>query len=144
MPRVNGMLMSTSGRQKKPRSARITRKSCASASIAAAGERMPLDRGDGRDRQRQQPRQQRVHVDDVLDGNARRSATSQSRSSPLEKNLPVAVVTSARWPSAALDRRQVLLHGDQPVGVEAVLGVAEVEDEDLAVAVQRGHAGNPY
>ena len=41
MPRVNGMLMSTSGRQKKPRSARITRKSWASASMAPPANACP-------------------------------------------------------------------------------------------------------
>ena len=35
---VNGMWMSTSGRQKKPRSARMTRKSWATASIAPAAK----------------------------------------------------------------------------------------------------------
>jgi len=33
IPGVNGMLMSASGRQKNPRSARITRKSCAMARL---------------------------------------------------------------------------------------------------------------
>src|SRR5207237_1102656 len=38
---VNGMWMSTSGRQKNPRSARITRKSWATASIAPAAKQCP-------------------------------------------------------------------------------------------------------
>ncbi len=41
MPGVNGMWMSASGRHQNPRSARITRKSCASDSIAPAAKVWP-------------------------------------------------------------------------------------------------------
>ena len=42
IPGVNGIPRSTSGRQKKPRSSRITRWSHASASIAPAAKTWPL------------------------------------------------------------------------------------------------------
>ena len=102
--------MSTSGRQKNPRSARMTRKSCASASIAAAGERVPLHRGDGRHRQREQPREQRVHVDRRSRGTARRCCDSHSRSRPFEKNFPRRGRHQRARALRRVDRGQVLLH----------------------------------
>jgi hypothetical protein len=59
----------------------------------------------------------------------------------LDQNFPAAVVTSARGASACSDGRQVLLDGLHPRRVEAVLAVAEVQDEHLAVAAQRREGG---
>ena len=99
MPSVNGSPMSTSGRQKYPRSARMIRSSQARASMAPAAKAWPFtaaSTGMGASR--------------ILASSTCVSATTcsgspgpapdiHSRSSPLEKNLPVPVSTAARGPS---------------------------------------------
>ena len=138
MPRENGMLMSTSGRQKKPRSARMTRKSCASASMAPPAKQWPCTAATvapaapapGRAARARRSRSR---------GSARRSATASRGRGRWRRTCRCPVVTSARWPSVVSTVVSMILDGGEPVGVEAVLGVAEVEDEDLAVAVQGGH-----
>jgi len=135
IPRLNGMLMSTSGKQRNPRSARITRKSCASASIPPPAKQCPCTAATVRHRQRQHPLEQVVDVDHVAEelvGVLGEPVQSPGR---WRKNLPVAVVTSARGPSAASTASKARPDLRKPIRMEPVLRVAEIEDEDLAVAL---------
>lgn len=99
---------------------------------------MPLQRGHRDDGQRQQPREQLVDGDDVV------LVLVGVGEQPVQVE-PVGVELAGgggdQGPGAFR-----LLHlvergtdGGEPVGVEAVLPVSEVEDEDVVVTVERGH-----
>src|SRR5258708_19044154 len=99
IPELKGMLMSTSGRQKKPRSPRMTRKSWARASIAPAAKVCPWSAatvGTGITRTQANSR-----CTQPTNGTTSAALSRiQSRSSPTDQVFPVAWVTSAFGPAA--------------------------------------------
>src|SRR5258708_6327148 len=106
IPERKGMLMSTSGGQKKPRSPRMTRKSWARASIAPAAKVCPWSAatvGTGITRTRASSR----WTEPTNGTTSAALSRIQSRSSPSDQVFPVAWVTSAFGPGVlwALCRR---------------------------------------
>jgi hypothetical protein len=62
----------------------------------------------------------------------------------LEKNFPVAVVTSARGGGRGGDLFEQRRDLGHPVGTESVLVIAQPQDKNLTVALELWHGGASY